>query len=43
MICVVDWGIEAYKKWKNEGQPKCIDIEKLNEYMITSSKSTGMY
>lgn len=43
MYCVLEWAIEAYKKWKNDGQPKCVDINKLYFYVVSSSVYTGKY
>jgi len=37
----IGWAIEAYNKWMENGQPKCVDIEKLYLYLLSSSVCTG--
>uniref|UniRef100_A0A2S2QN67 Prolyl 4-hydroxylase subunit alpha-2 n=1 Tax=Sipha flava TaxID=143950 RepID=A0A2S2QN67_9HEMI len=41
MYGVIDWAVEAYKKWQAEGRPECIDTEMLYRYIVTSSAFTG--
>jgi hypothetical protein len=43
MYGVIDWAVEAYKKWQAEGRPECIDTEMLYRYIVTSSAFTGTY
>lgn len=43
MYCVTEWAIETLDKWKKHGQPKCVDIEKLRFYIVSSSVYTGKY
>lgn len=43
MYCVIEWTIETFKKWKIFDQPKCVDVEKLTFYIISSSVYTGKY
>ncbi|XP_060842511.1 prolyl 4-hydroxylase subunit alpha-2-like [Rhopalosiphum padi] len=41
MYGVIDWAVEAYYKWKSDGQPECVDPEILNFYIMSSSVFTG--
>jgi hypothetical protein len=41
MYGVIDWAVEAYYKWKSDGQPECVDPEILNFYIMSSSLFTG--
>jgi len=41
VFAALGWAIEAYNKWLENDQPKCIDIKKLNLYLMSSSICTG--
>lgn len=43
MYGAIDWAIQAHNKWTNGDRPKCVDFDKLNYYIITSSIYTGKY
>jgi len=43
MFAAFGWAIEAYNKWLENDKPKCIDIEKLNLYLMSSSVCTGKF
>jgi len=38
---ILDWAVEAYKKWEIDGQPECVNPEILNYYIVSSSVYTG--
>lgn len=40
MFGVVDWGVQAYKKWSVD-RPSCVDPEKLLYYLNSASVFTG--
>ncbi|KAL5234592.1 hypothetical protein ACI65C_002002 [Semiaphis heraclei] len=41
MYGVLDWAVEAYKKWEIDGRPECVNPDILNYYLISSSIYTG--
>lgn len=41
MYGALDWAVEAYGKWKSDGQPECVDPNILNYYIVSSSVYTG--
>lgn len=43
MYGAIDWGVLTYYKWMNDGNPKCVDVNKLNHYLSLLSVHTGKY
>ncbi|XP_025196695.1 prolyl 4-hydroxylase subunit alpha-2-like isoform X2 [Melanaphis sacchari] len=41
MYGVIEWAVETYYKWESDGQPKCVDSDILNFYIVSSSIYTG--
>lgn len=38
---VIDWAVQTYDKWINDGRPKCVDVKQLDYYVVVSSIRTG--
>lgn len=43
MYGATDWGVLTYYKWLNDGNPRCVDVNKLNHYLSLLSVHTGKY
>ncbi|KAL4148257.1 hypothetical protein QTP88_002537 [Uroleucon formosanum] len=41
MYGVLDWAVEAFRKWESDGRPECIDPNIINYYIVSSSLYTG--